>query len=91
MLDIVIKIFTKYPKKVKIDETEEGEETPENSKIEHVEELLGFVVVSISDFMDKEGLKNLSKKYQIFEYSDLNIFKNHELYWPLSKEAQITS
>ena len=91
LLDIVVKIFTKYPKKVKIDETEEGEETPENSKIEHIEELLGFAVVSIADFMETEGLKNISKKYQIFEYSDPTIFRNHELHWPLSQELQIIS
>ena len=76
---------------MKIDETDEGEETPENSKIEYVEELLGFAVLNISEFVEKKELKNMAKKYQIFEYSDPSIFKNHELLWPLSQEKQIIS
>lgn len=47
------------------------------------EELLGFCSIRLEDFLLDPELKEINKKYGVFEYQSEDIFQNSELFWPL--------
>lgn len=63
-----------------------NEEEEEVKKTEIKKKLLGFFVIDLKPFMDNSKLKVVEKKYKLFEYEDENIFRNHEIFWPLRGE-----
>jgi hypothetical protein len=45
--------------------------------------------VRLDEFLFDQELKEISRKYHVFEYESENIFQNSELYWPLPDEEDI--
>lgn len=59
-------------------------------KIEKVEKMVGFAIIDLKPFLIDNNIKKVEKKYQIFEYEEeKDIFKIHEVFWPLKGEEEI--
>jgi hypothetical protein len=83
MKGFYIEVWQSQPHKEVIDETDEAAEP----QIIIKEELLGFVIVNLDDFIGNSSLTTLRKKLPIFEEKELLRYPN--AYWPDKKETEL--
>lgn len=83
MKGFVVEVYHSQPQKL---EPVEGQEEQEIQTIVK-EELLGFVIVSLDDFIKNNSLTTLRKKLPLFEEKE--VLKHPNAYFPLSNEKEM--
>lgn len=84
----VVKVWKKYPVKEFKPQVDEKKEPDYDLHVN--EEMLGFAVVSLQQFISDNSKSDISLKYPIFEYGQTAL-KYYNLYWPNTIEQKFVN